>query len=104
MARYLVIWEFDTDEHDAVNGEYAAAVIAFRAMRDPESIATVFRVQHPDGRVSQVDLVELSGRLQEELEDAPRFGSEMSKLLHRRCDEAIAAATPSKYNATGAKT
>jgi len=88
MARHRVIWEIDVDE----DTHRAAGVAAFRAMRDPESTATVFSVQHPDGRVSQFDLQSLSEQVRDELETSPRFGSEISKLLRRMCDAAIAAA------------
>lgn len=54
MADYLVTWEIDADgKNDVVD----AALSAFEAMRDSESIATVFNVcDKKTGRIVQVDL------------------------------------------------
>lgn len=86
MAEYRVIWEIDVEGETPAE----AAIAAFRAMRDPESCATVFSVVSA-GPVVQVDLAALSEQVQGEMQAAPMFADEISRTLRRLCDAAVAA-------------
>jgi hypothetical protein len=54
MPSYLVTWDIDADD---VCSPREAAEFAWRAMRDPDSIANVFRVCNKhNGKITLVDL------------------------------------------------
>jgi hypothetical protein len=50
---YRVTWEIDIEEETALG----AALVAYRIMLDPESIAPAFTVMSPDGTTELVDLL-----------------------------------------------
>lgn len=54
MRSYLVTWEMEFD----AESPQAAAKLAREAQRDPESLATVFNVIGPTGKLTHVDLAE----------------------------------------------
>lgn len=58
MAKYHVTWEIDIDARNPTQ----AARKALEIQREPESIATVFKV-FSDKKMHEIDLSELSGGL-----------------------------------------
>jgi hypothetical protein len=54
MPSYLVTWEIDADD---VRSSREAAEFAWQAMREPDSIASIFRVRNKkNGKITLVDL------------------------------------------------
>lgn len=51
-AARTAVWTIDLDSDDATD----AAVQALEIMRDPASVATVFRIYEPDGRSVLIDV------------------------------------------------
>jgi hypothetical protein len=54
MSRHIVTWEINADD---VRSPREAAEFAWQAMREPDSIATVFCVRNKkNGKITRVDL------------------------------------------------